>query len=991
MVFCFLNLCFATSGASATPSLNLLWSYTQLPTYGRSFGVGDLNCDKIDDFFVNNTNYSSNKGLIDVYYGGQLFDGNYDVRYVGGPNNNAWFNYMGNGFDVGDYDNDGCDDLLVGSIFADEGGADTGTLYVFKGSAGLSGLQLLSSAVYVGYGNATDKKYLGAATRFGDFNGDGYLDIATVAIRSTMTTTSSVIFYLNNNKVFNLSTPDKIITTSNTYLIGDNGSYVMDYDQDGYDDYILPDATYDATARKLYIYEGGLSLPTTYSTLINQEANGNYLGYFRSAISSTDINMDGYEDLCMGAYSNDSFLTNAGRVYCWFGELNPPADIYAASADITITGTEANLDLGRSINFSDINNDGIDDLVVGAYQSDLSAGSRHGRLYVYRGNGLTISQAPWMSIIKTSGDEIFGNTVLGYDFNGNGWEEVIVWASTPSTVYVYEISHGTSGVTPDNSQYFTTKSITGNALESNASFTIGGVQWSSTNTDNGTWNDCSADDSSYDSMDEDFACDLSILSDGSHTMYFRSHDQDELYVPEQEYVSASFTIDTGLPTGSVLINDGDSFTDNTNVSLTLSGDDGSGTGLSEMIICNESDFSGCSWEAYNTSKSWTLDTGDGVQRVYIKFKDTAGNESISYTDTIILDTEGPVAGSVTIDSGNSYTGTTSVLLTIYATDNTTTVDEMMISEDPSFSGASWEAYDISKAFILSSGDGLKTVYVKYRDTVCNESDSYQNQITLDTTAPAKVVLTNIGKISKLYDQDWLQYYFTSQIPYIQGRGEVNATVYFTANGDTYTTIVGLDGRFGLSIDNPPLFKGRNGMTYYQKDGAGNTSPIRTLVLIVGEEYFPVEEPTVTVTPSTTISITPSLTGTVTPTNTPIPTLIPTIVPTQVGGTTPLTLIGVDGTPLVNATVTVDGLTYTTDDSGIAWARSISQGTHEIKATVDGVSYSQSFVLGANELKGGITLYLVQDTTPWWVYVLGTLVLVGSVWGVKKWWKRRGAN
>jgi hypothetical protein len=41
--------------------------------------------------------------------------------------------------------------------------------------------------------------------------------------------------------------------------------------------------------------------------------------------------------------------------------------------------------------------------------------------------------------------------------------------------------------------------------------------------------------------------------------------------------------------------------------------------------------------------------------------------------------------------------------------------EMLISNDAGFAGASWEAYATSKPWVLTSGDGVKTVYAKFRN------------------------------------------------------------------------------------------------------------------------------------------------------------------------------------------------------------------------------------------------------------------------------------
>ena len=104
--------------------------------------------------------------------------------------------------------------------------------------------------------------------------------------------------------------------------------------------------------------------------------------------------------------------------------------------------------------------------------------------------------------------------------------------------------------------------------------------------------------------------------------------------------SHTFVVDTTSPTGSILINSGAAYTDSRSVSLELSASD-SLSGVSRMMIANTSSFKGTSWEGYATSKSWTLTSGDGKKRAYVRFKDGAGNVSRIYSDEIILDTNPP--------------------------------------------------------------------------------------------------------------------------------------------------------------------------------------------------------------------------------------------------------------------------------------------------------------------------------------------------------------
>jgi len=88
----------------------------------------------------------------------------------------------------------------------------------------------------------------------------------------------------------------------------------------------------------------------------------------------------------------------------------------------------------------------------------------------------------------------------------------------------------------------------------------------------------------------------------------------------------------GPPSGVVKINDGASCTQSQDVTLTL---DNSGNDLiTEMILSEDPYFSGASYEAFATTKDFTLSAGFGVKTVYVKFKDSNGLESNVFSDSI---------------------------------------------------------------------------------------------------------------------------------------------------------------------------------------------------------------------------------------------------------------------------------------------------------------------------------------------------------------------
>jgi len=60
---------------------------------------------------------------------------------------------------------------------------------------------------------------------------------------------------------------------------------------------------------------------------------------------------------------------------------------------------------------------------------------------------------------------------------------------------------------------------------------------------------------------------------------------------------------------------------------------------------------------------------------------------------------------------------------------------MLIGNESSFSGMSWEPYATSRVWSVPAGDAVKTVYIRFKDNSGNISSIYSDTITLDTVAP----------------------------------------------------------------------------------------------------------------------------------------------------------------------------------------------------------------------------------------------------------------
>ncbi len=93
-------------------------------------------------------------------------------------------------------------------------------------------------------------------------------------------------------------------------------------------------------------------------------------------------------------------------------------------------------------------------------------------------------------------------------------------------------------------------------------------------------------------------------------------------------------LDTAAPTGSIFLSNSPVAT--TNIILSLSATDDV-SGVSQMRFSN-GDGQWSNWEPFASSKTWTLQGGDGTKNVTVEYSDNAGLISLSYSSTVTLQT-----------------------------------------------------------------------------------------------------------------------------------------------------------------------------------------------------------------------------------------------------------------------------------------------------------------------------------------------------------------
>jgi hypothetical protein len=143
-----------------------------------------------------------------------------------------------------------------------------------------------------------------------------------------------------------------------------------------------------------------------------------------------DVDSDGYDDIFVGAYQSDDSYSNAGAAYLVLGPVTGNLDL--GSADATYTGEAADDRAGYSIaGRLDVNDDGLDDLLIGAYQND-DAASDAGAVYLILGDsavtdvGLGSADAIFTG---EAADDLTGQAVSSAgDTNGDGYDDILIGA-----------------------------------------------------------------------------------------------------------------------------------------------------------------------------------------------------------------------------------------------------------------------------------------------------------------------------------------------------------------------------------------------------------------------------------------------------------------------------------------------------------------------------------------------------------------------------------
>jgi hypothetical protein len=454
--------------------------------------AGDVNGDGIDDIIIGadyaDPNGQSNAGESYVVFGGAGVGaaGVINLSSLTGTNGFvingvAAGNQSGRAVSsAGDINGDGTDDIIIGARFADPvGETDAGESYVVFGGAGVgsSGALNLSSLNGInGFDiNGIDLDDLSGCcvSSAGDVNGDGTDDIIIGAYYAdpngqSKAGESYVVFggagvgaggplilrFLDGTDGFVINGIDV------SDLSGWSVSSAGDFNSDGTDDIFIgarsANPSGQSNAGESYVVFGGVGVGAGGSVNLSSitGANGFVVngidandtsGFFVS--SAGDINGDGTDDIIIGAiYADPNGQSNAGESYVVFGGASVGAggtlnlSTLNGTNGFVINGIDADDTCGVSLSSAgDINDDGTNDIIIGAWRGDPNGQSSAGESYVvFGGTGIGAGGTLNLSSLNgTNGFAMNGIDPTDYsglsvscagDINGDGVDDILIGA-----------------------------------------------------------------------------------------------------------------------------------------------------------------------------------------------------------------------------------------------------------------------------------------------------------------------------------------------------------------------------------------------------------------------------------------------------------------------------------------------------------------------------------------------------------------------------------
>lgn len=480
--------------------------------------AGDINGDGIDDFLIGSSIVGEH-GVVYVIYGkdlssGDSFDPTINLANLDGTDGFVIFGDPGDGRvgysvnNLGDVNGDGIDDIILGaSSHRSPNQGHTGSAYIVFGTEygfgatfdladldGVNGFEVTGT-------NEDDRLGYKVETA-GDLNNDGIVDLVVggYGIDHDGNSQSGAAYVVFGKDTATDGAFDPVLAVEE--LDGTNGFALPglatenhtghsvgtagDINGDGIEDLLVGaygtdvDDTVDA-GQVFVIFGKDTATEGDFLASIDLDALEGSDGFSVTGIdeggsvgrnvgTAGDINGDGIDDILIGGFSYRSETDLDGTVYVIFGKDTETEGLFNATIDLaTLDGTNGFTiesaspgeedAMGRGFAaVGDINEDGIDDFMIGAPNADHDGLSRAGEVYLIFGNAEGFGATFDLNTLDGTNGYIFGGVSeeehVGYsvdttgDIDGDGINDIIIGvygderATDPITYETYVVYGG---------------------------------------------------------------------------------------------------------------------------------------------------------------------------------------------------------------------------------------------------------------------------------------------------------------------------------------------------------------------------------------------------------------------------------------------------------------------------------------------------------------------------------------------------------------------
>lgn len=430
--------------------------------FGASLARGDFNDDGIEDLVVGapfaSTGLSEWNGQVVIIFGQEVFKERTIDFSIMSPSVVIYGQHSGDQFgtaiEVGDYNGDGYDDLVVSASNAYEDSERPGKVYVFYGGS-RSVLKNNTSidlsvqkpdSLFVGY---SDKDTFGLSLKTLDLNDDKVDDLLIGAPETKaydIDNCGAVYGFLGSSGKFFPSFKLKKTSADITFYGQTGGerfgSSISGGHFLGYKINDVAIGAYNADVDgvkhvgKVYIYKGGTGFSSVVrvpSLTIQGTVNNEWFGF---SLDSSDVNKDGLDDFAITSFPYLS-TRNDGKAFVFYGgtKFSQEGIIYKSSEvkDVVVENPKGEAFLGSSIQLGDMNKDGLSDIVIGAPGIGNPISQYPGDVYAAYSNVGGLSSEYSISddritsqIHGENADDWFGYSIKILDFNNDGYEDLAI-------------------------------------------------------------------------------------------------------------------------------------------------------------------------------------------------------------------------------------------------------------------------------------------------------------------------------------------------------------------------------------------------------------------------------------------------------------------------------------------------------------------------------------------------------------------------------------